>query len=163
MARTRLRLSTLTVLMLAACAGTPPGEPHSLQPPSTLPEQAALAVTDDQLINAVDIERSIFFASRSTTVDPAELYKLRQHAQHLLADPKLVVTLVGHTDDLGSASYNLAIAEQRVRSVYQLLRKHGVPRKQLLRYAVGREKGARACGSSECRARMRRVEFVYPQ
>ena len=163
MRRKGLCSSTLSVLILAACAATLPGEPPSLEPPSTLPDQAAPAVTDEQLISTVDIERSIFFARRSTAVDPAERYKLRQQAQRLLADPKLVVTLVGHTDDLGSASYNLAIAEQRVSSVYQLLRKHGVPRKQLLRYAVGREKVARACGSSECRAKMRRVEFVYPQ
>ena len=110
MTRKGLCSSTLSVLILAACAATLPGEPPSLEPPSSPPDQAAPAVTDEQLISTVDIERNIFFARRSTAVDPAELYKLRQQAQRLLADPKLVVTLVGHTDDLGSASYNLAIA-----------------------------------------------------
>jgi outer membrane protein OmpA-like peptidoglycan-associated protein len=128
------------------------------------PNQAAPAVSDEQLISTVDIERSIFFARRSTAVNPAEaLPNSGSKRSACWPTRSWWWTLVGHTDDLGSASYNLAIAEQRVSSVYQLLRKHGVPRKQLLRYAVGREKVARACGSRECRAKMRRVEFVYPQ
>jgi outer membrane protein OmpA-like peptidoglycan-associated protein len=53
--------------------------------------------------------------------------KLRQHAEYLKQNPKTVVTLVGYVDDAGSRSYNLAITEQRILAVKQLLRTYGTP------------------------------------
>ncbi|MDQ5880880.1 MAG: peptidoglycan-associated lipoprotein, partial [Pseudomonadota bacterium] len=87
---------------------------------------------------------------------------LRTHAERLRDDPRLVVTLVGHTDHLGSRSFNLAIAEQRTTAVKTKLRELGVPAKQVRQRNYGNEKAAAGCRSEECRARMRRVDFVYP-
>jgi len=115
------------------------------------------------VIAAVDNENSVFFASGVTTVDAQGEQILQRHAQRLKADPKLVVVLTGHTDDQGSRSYNLAIAEQRVNAVFQVLRRYGVPAIQLRRYGVGEEMASRSCSSAECRKSMRRVELVYPK
>ncbi len=163
----------LCVLLLAGCAGTLPvptspsdGQPTqqlTTIPTDPIPTAQVLVPSEAQIIAAIDDENSIFFPLRKTSVDAAGRHKLQQNALRLKENPKLVVTLVGSTDDLGSAAYNLAIAEQRVNSVYQLLRSYGVPRNQLRRYAVGREKTASACNSSGCREKMRRVELVYPQ
>jgi len=95
-------------------------------------------------------------------VDFAGRRKLEAHAMTLKADVNLVVTLVGMTDDLGSRAFKLAIAEQRVNAVFQLLRKLGVPARQMRRYAVGMEKAAGGCITTECRQTMRRVELRYP-
>lgn len=128
-------------------------------------QQAASAanpvVEEKTLKSAVDRENSVFFPPDGTTVDAEGRRKLVEHAARLKADPSLSVTLVGHTDDLGSPSYNLAIAEQRVNSVFSILRAQGVPVTQLRRYGMGSEAMGRACRSPECRALMRRVELDY--
>ena len=109
----------------------------------------------------VDGQNSLFFASDSSDIDAAGRARLQAHAQRLLGDPRLIVTLTGHSDDVGSPAYNLALAEQRINAVHQVLREQGVPARQLRRYAVGQEKVPALCRTAECRRRMRRVDLVF--
>ena len=113
---------------------------------------------------ALEEANSIHFAKGATRIDPAGQDKLRIHAARLKENPAQVVTLAGYTDDLGSESYNLAIADQRIEAVTNLLRTYGVPKKQihpLRRYSVGRAGSMAACRTTDCRQKMRRVELIY--
>lgn len=158
----------LSLCWLSACTSQPPlakTTPAVAQTASPVAAESAesRAVAEARAIAAVDSDNSVFFASGATTVDALGEQQLQVHAQRLKADPKLVVVLTGHTDDQGSRAYNLAIAEQRVNAVFQVLRRYGVPAIQLRRYGVGEEMASRACASAECRKQMRRVELVYPK
>ena len=66
---------------------------------------------------ALEAANSIYFARGATRIDPAGQDKLRHHAARLKENPAQVVTLAGYTDGLGSDSYNLAIADQRIEAV----------------------------------------------
>lgn len=135
--------------------------------PATLPSRpaspAAQPLSEKQLIAAVDGANNVFFPPDGTAVNDAGRSVLAAYAARLKADPELQVILVGHTDDLGSPSYNLAIAEQRVNAVYAILRGLGVPMTQIRRYGVGNEKVELACQSIQCQSKMRRVELVIEQ
>jgi len=109
---------------------------------------------------ALDDANSIFFAPGAAKINAAGTAKLREHAVRLKANPRLMVTLVGHTDHLGSRSYNLAIAEQRTAAVAEQLASLGVRRTQIRHYGIGNEK-ASTCRSADCRQRMRRVDLIY--
>jgi OOP family OmpA-OmpF porin len=155
---------------LAGCAGAPPVEVGSPREPavgvSPVPVPAPLPappaeIADNEAPPRLEPADNIFFRAGATQLDPAEQSKLPAHARRLKADPRQVVTLAGHTDDQGSRSYNLAIAEGRVEAVFGALRRMGVPARQLQRYPVGREKTRRGCTTAECRQSMRRVELVY--
>lgn len=106
---------------------------------------------------------AIFFQRGSSAVDEAGDEKLRQHASRLHEDAQLQVMLVGHTDDLGSRSYNLAVAEQRTTAVANRLREMGVRRSQIRRASSGYEQAARTCRGESCRSQMRRVDLIYPK
>lgn len=108
-------------------------------------------------------ENSIYFGTGASEVDLSGQQKLREHALRLLKNPETVVTLIGHTDNLGSRSYNLAIAERRIVAVRSLLRAHGAAKHQIRGYALGNEKSDRICKAAKCRQNMRRVELSYPQ
>ena len=82
-------------------------------------------------------------------------------AERLKSMEEGFVTLRGYTDHLGSPSYNLAIAEQRVNAVATALRRNGIAATQIRRNAVGSERGPAACRSVQCRRLMRRVELVF--
>ncbi|WP_306607435.1 OmpA family protein [Azonexus sp.] len=160
-------------LALSACSQLPPAlqevVPSSMRvsvgnkvsPELAAPPPARSSVSEKTLIAEVDAEHSIFFPSSGVTVDSEGRARLIEHANRLKASPDLVVTLIGHTDDLGSPSYNLAIAEQRVNAVYAILRSQRVPLTQIRRYGVGNEQMDRACKSEACRKKMRRVELVF--
>ncbi len=167
-------LSLSLLSLLAACttppvANTPPeslaplgGERHSLrlsQRPLAAAPQSHAEVRPPVVVND---ENSIFFGIASTEVSSEEKAKLFKHVARLKADDKLTVILLGHCDDLGSTSFNLAIAERRAEAVYRLLRSSGVPATQLRRYPAGAEKNdSRSCQSQNCRDKMHRVELIF--
>lgn len=155
--------------LLSACAVRP-----AVPPPAAVPAAPAAAVPkrpeklperpdEAQIIAAVDAKENLFFVQGSAELDAAANQALAQHALRLKANPRQVVTLVGHADDLGSPAYDLAIAERRVQAVYKALRGLGVGATQLRSYSVGSEKLSLACRSETCRRRMRRVELVYSE
>jgi outer membrane protein OmpA-like peptidoglycan-associated protein len=119
--------------------------------------------TEADIIAAINVENSVFFAPSGTTVDQASRQNLLKHAARLKANPGLQVTLVGHTDHLGSPSYNLAIAEQRINAVFAILRSQWIPVTQIRRQVVGSEQVPANCKSAECRRKMRRVELVFSE
>lgn len=156
----------LLSLVLSACSQMPPAlkdvMPSRVSTGNKVSTELAVPpVSEKALIAGVDAEHNIFFPSSGVTVDSEGRAQLMEHANRLKASPELVVTLIGHTDDLGSPSYNLAIAEQRVNAVYAILRSQRVPLTQIRRYGVGNEQMDRACKSEECRKKMRRVELVF--
>ena len=73
----------------------------------------------------------------------------------------MVVTLIGLTDDQGSRSFNLVIAEQRIEAVAKILRAHGVLKSQIRPYPLGSNMPDPACKTPACREKMRRVELDY--
>ena len=150
---------------LAACGGRPAVVASPEAPGASLPQEKpgmSASQREAQLIAAVDEKNSVFFASSSAVLDAEAEQKLQQHVLRIKGDSKLVVRLLGHTDDLGSRAYNMAIAEQRVNAVYGFLRRAGVPIRQLHRSGRAGDIGGKSCDSAECRAKMRRVELIYP-
>jgi len=108
-------------------------------------------------------EHSVYFAPGSSSMNPAERSKLKGVVQRLLADKRLVVTLIGHANDNGSASFNLAVADSRIGAVAAALKKQGIAAHQIQRSAQGGEQLTADCRSSDCRRAMRRVDLVFSQ
>jgi outer membrane protein OmpA-like peptidoglycan-associated protein len=163
-------LLPLLALLLSACAATPPASiDEPAMPVATTQETAAAAAAptlqpsaSTSASPAVVDANAIFFRRGEAQISNAEAVKLDAHAERLRANPRLVVTLIGHTDHLGSRAYNLAIAEQRTVAVMKQLRELGVPAKQIRRRSYGNETAGN-CRSESCRVKMRRVDLVYPK
>lgn len=71
---------------------------------------------------------SIGFDFDSAELAQAEDLKLRRLARSLLAEPfrETTIVLVGHTDALGPASYNLELGRDRAERVKERLVEHGL-------------------------------------
>lgn len=124
--------------------------------PAARPERA------DEPGSDIDPENNVYFSSGDTKLNEQSLELLRRHAARLKENPQQVVTLIGYTDPLGSPSYNLAIAEERMDSVAETLRSLGVARGQIRRVSTGRTMATAAdCNTPACRRQMRRVELIY--
>ena len=156
-----------TVLLLAACGQAPvrtTGQADAVSPVAQ--EEKALPPVADkpseaQIMAQVNLDNSVFFPAGGTELDAASLKRLAALAERLKAMEEGIVTLHGYTDHLGSPSYNLAIAEQRVNAVATALRRNGIAATQIRRNAVGSERVPAACRSVQGRRLMRRVELVF--
>ncbi len=124
------------------------------QPPETT------SAAEQNAIAEVDEKNSIFFSLGSSTINERERDKLRHIAILLKSNKAMYVTLIGHANDNGSSSFNLAVADARVESVGTVLKKSGVKAPQIKKKVIGGEKISSACQSQECRRKMRRVELI---
>ncbi len=69
---------------------------------------------------------------------------LQRHADYLAQHPELRLQIQGHCDELGSSEYNLALGEQRARSVKAYLERLGVAADRLSTVSYGEEMPAGA-------------------
>lgn len=103
----------------------------------------------------------IYFMLDSSEVQPDFVPVVTAHAQYLVANPALKIILEGNSDERGSREYNIALGEQRARSVANMMKSQGVSDSQLQLVSYGEEKPA-ATGSDESAwEQNRRVEVVY--
>jgi outer membrane protein OmpA-like peptidoglycan-associated protein len=70
------------------------------------------------------------------------------------------VAVEGHTDSVGSSSYNRALSRDRAMSVADALRSRGVKSKRMVVRGFGEDRPMESNDTSEGRARNRRVEVV---
>ncbi|MDD5277638.1 MAG: peptidoglycan-associated lipoprotein Pal [Methylovulum sp.] len=106
-------------------------------------------------------KRTIYFMLDSSQVQQDFVPVIAAHSQYLLANPSQRVILEGHTDERGSREYNIALGEQRAKSVANMMKIQGVSESQLEIVSYGEEKPA-AYGNDEAAwEQNRRVVIDY--
>ena len=113
-------------------------------------EQAGYAVLSD-----------LVFQTGSSTLGEADFPSLTELAGYLAANPSKRVTLVGHTDAVGSLENNIALSRKRAGSVRQaLIDRYGVAPEQVAADGVGFLSPVASNQTEEGREANRRVEVV---
>jgi outer membrane protein OmpA-like peptidoglycan-associated protein len=103
---------------------------------------------------------SIHFAPNTIALAPAELKEISCVADSIRGDPKMSVKVRVHLDDLGSSSYEIAIAQKRLAEVRQILRTVGIPEARIrLEIATDNLNGV-ACTLDACQAESTFVDLV---
>lgn len=104
---------------------------------------------------------TIYFMLDSSQVQNDFVSVIAAHAQYLVAHPGQRVVLQGHGDERGSREYNIALGEQRGKSVANMMKVQGVSDGQLDVVSYGEEKPA-SFGHDEASWELnRRVELIY--
>jgi len=80
-----------------------------------------------------------FFALDSDELDGLARATLSEDAQVLKKYPQWVVTIEGHTDERGSAEYNLALGERRALAAKNYLVSLGISAERLRTVSYGKE------------------------
>lgn len=106
-------------------------------------------------------ENAIYFDLASTELSRDALTKVLALSRQLSVDRRLHVTLVGHTDNLGSKEFCVALATKRNASVQAELIRLGVRAGQIHRRSRGCERTQQTpCWSDGCRRQQRRVDLL---
>lgn len=103
----------------------------------------------------------IYFDTNKSAVKAQSRPTLEQIAALLKAQPKLKLAVVGHTDDIGGASYNKGLSQRRADAVVAtLIEDFGIAPERLESRGLGMDKPVADNDSEEGRAKNRRVELV---
>ena len=145
------------VIVIASVVISDNGLSKELEPSAKIqvqrvPDTWAVAATDD----------SVYFDLGSSALDEKALEAIRRHAAKLKANRGLRVTLIAHTDDLGSSSLELAKGQERLDVIRKRLEDLKVSPGQIHTENHGSEiRAAPKCIDSHCRQSSRRVDFLF--
>ncbi len=106
-------------------------------------------------------KRTVYFMLDSSEVMPDFIPVINAHAQYLVANPSQRITLEGNTDERGAPEYNIALGEQRAKSVSSMMKMQGVSDSQLNVVSYGEEKPAVMGNDESAWEKNRRTEIVY--
>ncbi|MBZ4401304.1 OmpA family protein [Myxococcus sp. MISCRS1] len=142
-------LSLLVVVLgLVGCAAKQPISTVSTdsQPPhapvATRPEPerpSAMTPNPDTDLHPIRLE-PVYFELDSTTLRPEFRDTLTQLADDLRQRPQAKVSITGHTCELGTTEYNLALGQRRASVVRDYLRRLGVEPSRLSTLSYGEER-----------------------
>ena len=110
-------------------------------------------------IGAKILLENLLFESGSAELMPASYSELDKLVELLKLNPNIVVEISAHTDNVGSASYNVSLSSQRAAAVVEYLIDNDVDRRQLTSKGYGFAQPLVPNTSDENRQINRRVEF----
>ncbi len=131
------------------------------------PARAVAAAAVETGIAEVLASRTITFETNSSTITPnglavvEEIFGLLERA--MAAQSDLQVSISGHTDSTGDATYNQQLSERRAEAVLDRLVESGIPAANLTASGFGETQPAADNGTSEGRATNRRIEFAIQE
>ncbi|MEM8554698.1 MAG: OmpA family protein [Pseudomonadota bacterium] len=120
--------------------------------------QVTVTNTGDSLL--VNFPQDILFAFDSAAVSVTNKRELNALATNLQQYPNTVVEVIGHTDSVGSASYNFDLSARRAGSVAGVLVDGGVSGSRVTATGRGESQPVADNVTDAGRAQNRRVEVV---
>lgn len=123
--------------------GRPPGPPEPIQEPQPVPAEPissdSLSASDIDALNRNSPFQPVFYGYDQDTIDEAGQQALNSNATLMKKYPTWVVTIEGHSDERGTAEYNLALGERRALAARNYLVSLGIPADRLRTVSYGKE------------------------
>lgn len=108
----------------------------------------------------VKFDSGILFDVDKTDLKTAARTNLENLATSLKNNPQTNISIIGHTDSTGTASYNQTLSERRASSVKSYLVDNGVTGSRLSTTGKGKNEPIASNSTPDGRAQNRRVEIV---
>ena len=102
----------------------------------------------------------IYFNKNSTVLLPAAKEVLNRKAVWLNDHPNVHIVIQGHSDEKGSAEYNMALADHRAGNAKSYLLGHGIATERLAVVSYGNESPATVSKDDLDSGKNRRVHFT---
>lgn len=156
------------------CAHKPAPAPKPVMKPAPAPAPKPVAqkVQQDKDLAAVgkvktnadntavfSFDKNINFKVNSDEIQGTSAADIAQAAKALKKYPDAKVRVVGYTDSIGEADYNLDLSKRRAKAVADLLVKEGVPAENVTSLGMGENNPIGDNKTSAGRAANRRVEL----
>jgi len=121
-------------------------------------------VNKNILLEKIDVGKSytindILFATNSYEINDTIKAVVNEFADYLRQNPRLTVTIEGHTDNVGNPQNNLILSQNRARTIYNYLVNQQIAKERLSYKGFGETKPVMSNATAEGRAMNRRTVF----
>jgi peptidoglycan-associated lipoprotein len=121
----------------------PPSPPEPVREPEPIPAEPIasdpLSATDIDTINRNSPFQPVFYLFDQAEIDTTGQQALNGNAELMKKYSTWIVTIEGHTDERGTAEYNLALGERRAMAARNYLVSLGIPAERLRTVTYGKE------------------------
>lgn len=132
---------------------------NALNPTYTIKNGLRVSASEQGLLDQTLANRTIEFETGSATLTPQGRAILDQMAGALAKMSNRTVEIIGHTDNSGNRTSNIALSQARADAVKGYLVTKGIASQQLTTTGVGPDQPIAPNDSADGRARNRRIEF----
>jgi outer membrane protein OmpA-like peptidoglycan-associated protein len=110
-------------------------------------------------VGEIVVLKNIFFETNSFELKEESVVELNKLRDFLQKNKSVKIELSGHTDNIGSDSYNQKLSENRANSVKEFLLTQGLQDVRIVSKGYGKTQPVASNQSEEGRAQNRRTEF----
>jgi len=116
------------------------------------------------LLEKIDVGKSytindILFDINSYEINDTIKAVINEFSDYLVQNPRLTVTIEGHTDNVGNPTDNLILSQNRARSIYDYLVSKNIDKSRLRYKGYGETKPLTSNATPDGRAKNRRTVF----
>ena len=123
-------------------------------PPPAEPMQEDIGAKLSQVL------QTVYFDFDKYDLKPTTISVLGEVASFMKDHPGVRVMAEGHTDERGSAEYNMGLGENRAKAVKNYLTSYGISSDRIETTSYGEERPAQSgCNEEDCWSKNRRVEW----
>lgn len=123
-----------------------------------LPKVQAAEITTP-VVDEIKILHGIHFATGKSDILPQSYNELQHLLELLRANPNMRIELRGHTDNQGTASFNMQLSQERAEAVAQYLINRGISGGRIQTQGFGKSMPIDTNDTPEGRRNNRRVEY----
>ena len=147
-----------------SATGNVPRPPEPVAEPISVPAEPPgvdpLKVSDIDKINQNSPFQPVFFLYDSSEIETEGQQVLQANAAILKKYPEGVITIEGHSDERGTAEYNLALGNRRAAAAKAYLISLGIPADRLRTVSYGKEFPFDPTHTESAWSKNRRAHFV---
>ncbi|RQR28532.1 OmpA family protein [Burkholderia sp. Bp9142] len=136
---------------------------NTLNPTYTIKNGLRVSASEQGVLDQTLANRTIEFETGSATLTPQGKQILDQMAAALSRMQNRTVDIIGHTDNSGNRTSNIALSQARADAVKGYLITKSIPPQQMTTTGVGPDQPIAPNDTADGRARNRRIEFRVGQ
>ncbi|BAX59574.1 OmpA family protein [Burkholderia stabilis] len=136
---------------------------NTLNPTYTIKNGLRVSASEQGVLDQTLANRTIEFETGSATLTPQGKLILDQMAAALSKMQNRTVDIIGHTDNSGNRTSNIALSQARADAVKGYLITKSIPPQQMTTTGVGPDQPIAPNDTADGRARNRRIEFRVGQ
>jgi outer membrane protein OmpA-like peptidoglycan-associated protein len=154
--------AVVDVKKAVAAFNAPPVKVKTSDPeePAPAPDKPIMIKMDSVRVGSSFVINDIYYNSNSAELQEESKKVLEEFAKYLKENPKMIIEIQGHTDNVGSATANQALSANRAFTVKATLETFGIPGDRIKAKGFGPSRPIADNSSETGRAKNRRTEFL---